>query len=219
MRIYEATLYDRPTWGDPQPVRFNGREVSREFVAETASKARYRFYRQLKESLSEVRFQDIRVRSLCRRPKQEMQDGWGERLKTANAIIRVIGSYGRHFLSENSDRSPQSLVKEPFFAYFGVDARNELWYVDRYSRKLILVRHQDWPGFSDGGTLRSLVSLLAHYIENGQDNVMRMLGPWPEWICGGDLWAYGDDMQKVRDEINALLGDDSRNWKTQAARA
>ena len=24
------------------------------------------------------------------------------------------------------------------------------------------------------------------------------LGPWPQWMCEGDLWGYGDDMQTVR---------------------
>jgi hypothetical protein len=133
-----------------------------------------------------------------------MQDGWGERLKTVNAIIRVIGSHGRHFLSENSDR--RTLVPDPFFSYFGVDGRNELWYVDRYTRKPILVRHRDWPGFSDGGTLRSLIQHFAHYIEVGAGIVTGAFGPWPEWRCGGDPWGYGGDgMQKVRAEITALL--------------
>jgi hypothetical protein len=204
MRIYEATLYDRTTWGDPQPVRIDGQEVSREFVAETASKARYQFYRELKEHIEDVRFQDIRVRSMCRQPRRQiMEDGLSKRLKTVNAMIRVIGSYGRHFLSENSDR--QTLIADPFFAYFVVDGRNELWYVDRYTRKPILVRHRDWHGFSDGGTLHSLVRHFAHYIEGGANIVMGAFGPWPEWRCGGDPWGYGDDMQRVRDEIAKIL--------------
>jgi hypothetical protein len=203
MRIYEATLLEKPTFGERQPVMIDGHEVSQEIIAETAGKARYSFYLDLKDCYDNVRFQDIRVRSMFREPRREMQDGWGERLNTANAIIRVIGSYGRHFLSENSDR--QTLVTDPFFAYFKVDGRNELWYVDRYTRKPILVRHQEWPGFSDGGTLHSLVAHLGRFIKGGSDVVMRAFGPWPEWICGGDPWGYGDDMQKVRDEIATLL--------------
>jgi hypothetical protein len=25
-----------------------------------------------------------------------------------------------------------------------------------------------------------------------------VFGPWPEWICGGDLWGYGAEMDVVR---------------------
>jgi hypothetical protein len=205
VRIYEATLYERPIAGfKPVPVRIDGEPVSREISAASGGKARYRFYRDMREAWGDsVRIQDIGIRSISKDPPCVMQDGWGERLKTVNAVIRVIGSHGRHFLSENSDS--RALVATPFFAYFGVDARNELWYVDRYTRKPILVRHQDWPGFSDGGTLRDLIRHLGAYISQAHPINMRYFGPWPQWSCGGDLWGYGNDMQKVRDDIAAIL--------------
>ena len=205
MHIYEATLYERPKYGDSSPVIIEGRPVSREFVAETHSKARYKFWCELKDAWDEVRIQDIHVRSLSKRPPVIRPDaGWEERLDMVNRIIKVIGSHGRHFLSENSDR--RELVEKPFFANFWVDKRSELWYRDRYKQNDVLVRHQDWPGFSDGGTLRSLVQHLADHIWHGKPISNHIVGPWPEWLCGGDLWGYGaDEMQKVRDGIAAIL--------------
>lgn len=205
MRLYEATLYERSDkYIDPQPVMCEGRPVAQEIAAENGGKARYRFWVDLCEAWGDsVRLQDIRVRSLSKSAPRHLESGWEQRMEKANAIIRVIGSHGRCFLSENSDRQP--LVKNPFFAHFKVDSRKEIWFVDRYSRKPTLVRHSDWPNFSDGGTLRSIVESLANYIRGGYEIPMRMFGPWPEWSCGGDLWGYGDDMQKVRDGIKAVL--------------
>lgn len=133
-------------------------------------------------------------------------DGWEDRLDVVNRIIKVIGSHGRHFLSENSDR--RELVDKPFFAHFKIDKRSELWYVDRYSRKDILVKHQDWPGFTDGGTLRDLVNHFADYIWNGKSIQMRSFGPWPDRACGGDLWGYGlEEMEKVREGVAGILSE------------
>lgn len=203
MKLYEATLYERPHFGDRRPVAFEGKEVSREIVAETSSKARYKFYCELYDGWSEVKIQDIRVRSLSKDPARSIDAGRESRLELVNAIIRVIGAHGRHFLSENSDR--RELIRNPFFAHFQVDKRNELWYVDRYTRMPILIRLRDWDGFSDGGTLRSLIEHFGRFITGGANIENRLFGPWPEWICGGDPWGYGDDMKKVRDEIAKLL--------------
>ena len=207
MGQYEAVLYDRPKWGDPRPVTIEGREVKQEIVAETHSKARWQFLSDLRDAWGdEIRFQDIRVKSLRNQSvRRDLQFGWAARQQQVHAIIRVIGSHGRHFLSENSDH--RALVENPFFAHFRVDDRRELWYVDRYSRKDILVRHSEWPGFSDGGTLRDLIKHFADYISGEAKEInMRHFGPFPEWSCGGDLWGYGkDEMQKVRYEIASIL--------------
>ncbi len=206
MRLYEATLYSRKTPGiTPEPVSCEGNPVSREIPAENAGKARYQFYCELSDAWEEVRIQDIHVRSLSKEPTRFLSLKWEERLEKANVIIRVIGSHGRHFLSENSDR--RALVENPFFAHFTVDNRNELWFVDRYTRKPSLVRLREWPHFSDGGTLRSLVDHLANYIAHNSQINQRIFGPWPQWSCGGDLWGYGEDMQKVRDGVKAILAE------------
>ena len=205
MRLYEATLYVKPSFGDPYPVTIDGRPVSREIVAENAGKARYSYFRDLRECWGdEVRIQDIRVRSLASRAAEApMADGWQSRLDLSNSIIRVMASFGRRFFSENSDR--RSPVDNPFIAHFMVDRVRELWFVDRYTRKPILVRHTDWPGFSDGGTLRQIIRHLAAHIGKADPINPRHFGPFPEWQCGGDLWGYGDDMPKVTEAVAAIL--------------
>lgn len=200
MGNYECTVYERPQFGDRQPVVIDGHVVSREIVAETASKARYRYWRDVSEYW-DVSLMDIRVRSLNRRVAPPLPDGWQVRLETANAIIRVIASHGRHFLSENSDR--RQLVADPFIAYFRVDKCNELWFVDRHSRRSILVRHQKWPGFSDGGTLRGIIQHLSEHIASAAIINPGYFGTSPDWM--NDHWGYGDDMLKVRDGVAAIL--------------
>lgn len=204
-RLYLCTLYEITKYGDSRPVMIEGQECCREYVALTAGKARMEYWRDLRDAWPDVRIQDIRVKSLSKRVATPLTQGWRERLEKANAIIRVIGSHGRRFLSENSDRRESELTPNPFFAYFFVDSQNELWYVDRYTRRPILVRLQDWSGFSDGGTLRSIIVHLAHYINACSVLEMRHFGPFPYWLCGGDPWGYGlDEMEKVREGIKAI---------------
>jgi hypothetical protein len=75
-----------------------------------------------------------------------------------------------------------------------VDKSGELWFVDRYTRKPVLVRHQEWRHFSEGGSLRSIVQHLAAYIRDRSPVNIHYFAPSPEWVCGGDLWGYGEDM-------------------------
>ncbi len=192
LRVYECTLYSRPRYGDPVPVVTDGHAWTTEKVAESAGKARYSYWRNLRDYYEEIELRDIRVRSLARKKADPMTNGWGARLETCNSIIRVIAKYGRHFLSENSDR--REPVANPFIAHFKVDKMGELWFVDRYTRKPILVRHDKWPGFSDGGTLRGIVQRLAEHIKTGQ---------------AIDI-GYGEDMARVRDEVAPLIAGETQ---------
>lgn len=198
--IYKCTVWEKSRFGDPRPVFVDGQEVSTEIVAETASKARYRYWLDVKDYW-DVKLQDIRVRSLNRQKAPAMPQGWEARLERCNAIISVIAAHGRHFLSENSDR--RDPVPNPFIAHLKVDPQGELWYVDRYSRKTILVRHQEWPGFSDGGTLRIIIQRLASHIVEGAPINPVYFGVSPDWMP--DHWGYGDDMPKVAAGVAAIL--------------
>lgn len=204
MRIYECTVMERPTFGDRRPVVTDGEEWTREMVAETAGKARYRYWRDVSESWQDIKLADIRVRSLAKRKAPAMNHGWQARMEKANAIIRVMASYGRLFFSSNSDKREAS--PDPFIAHFTVDACGELWFVDRYSRKPILVRLQEWRGFSDGGTLRGIVEHLAEHIKAETPINPGYFARSPQWVCKGDMWGYGDDMVKVETKVAALLG-------------
>lgn len=116
------------------------------------------------------------------------------RVQTANALIAVIASVGRRFL-RHGDR----------IGYFYL-AKGRPWYVDAYRGKPIYVLYRGrWRYFTEGGTLKELVQHLTDYIMRGKQVHGGVLGPWPDWICGGDLWGYGDDMEHVR-LVAALLG-------------
>lgn len=204
MPVYECVVYERPKFGDPQPVVVDGQVWSREVVAERAAKARYSFWLSVHEWNDEVRIIDIRVRSLRGKKAEPMADGWESRLETANAIIGVIASHGRRFFSQNADRRT-TCVENPFIARFQVDTRGELWFVDSYTRRLVLVRHSKWPGFSSGGTLRAIVEHLAEFIKAAKPVNIDYFSPSPQRVCNGDLWGYGTDMLKVRDEVQQLI--------------
>ena len=116
-----------------------------------------------------------------------------ERLGRVNELIAVIGSCGRHF-----------------FCYRGVvswlemDERGRIWFVDSWRGARIYTHyHGRWKGFTGGGTLKCLVESLQHYVIKGTLLSRRHFW-WPDWVCGGDLWAYGDDIGLVRSEAERL---------------
>lgn len=192
--LYECTVYEKSNYGDPHPVVTDGHVWSREVVAETASKARYSYWREVHECWDNIKLMDIRVKSLNRR-REVMPDGWPMRMYLCNRIIEVIAKYGRHFLSSNSDRrEPEA---NPFIAQFEVDQCGKLWYIDRYKQRPILVRLDKWRGFSDGGTLRDVIEHMRDHIV--EDKPLR--------LHFAEYWGYGEDMQKVAHEVTALMAD------------
>jgi hypothetical protein len=128
------------------------------------------------------------------------------RVAMANRAIEIIASHGRKFFSLHADgrktEEPERLSR------FELRQNGRLFFIDKYTQRPIYVAYRlgRWRGFSDGGTLRALVEELADWI-NGKCNdfPLNHLGPWPEWICGGDLWGYGEEMAKVREQITELL--------------
>jgi len=116
-----------------------------------------------------------------------------ERIQHANDVILSISRYGRHFFR---------CSRTGAVAHFVLDDRNRLRFVDEASRRAVLiVKGGEWRGFTNGGTMRALVEDLAEYIKTGRQ-IRNHFGPWPEWVCGGDLWGYGDDCAaNVRAEV------------------
>ena len=111
-----------------------------------------------------------------------------ERLQRANKLLRTIGSCGRRFFSREWDVSRLEL-----------DDRNRIWLWDSYTRKRIYTAYRGrWRHFSQGGTMRDLVMALCQFVRNGTKLPNRTFGPWPETLCNGDLWGYGEDMVTVR---------------------
>jgi hypothetical protein len=134
-------------------------------------------------------------------------DSRNGRLETANRIIEIISEHGRRFFSLNADR------REPVYpdriSRFEI-IKDRLWFRDKYTGKRIYVLYRAgrWRGFSEGGTLRSLVENLADYILKGAP-VRAHFGPWADWICHGDLWGYGDSMADVRRRIHELCSENA----------
>jgi hypothetical protein len=127
-----------------------------------------------------------------------------QRTDIANKAVEIIASHGRKFFSLEAEGRT---VERNRISRFELSDNGRLWFVDKYSQKPIYVayRRGHWRGFSEGGTLRSLVCSLADWINGKTEFPLDRLGPWPDWLCGGDLWGYGSEMQIVREKVKALL--------------
>lgn len=117
-----------------------------------------------------------------------------ERVAKVNELIRVIASHGRKFFAhgENVTR-------------FEIDARGRVWLTDHYSGKRIYTHYEGrWRGFTNGGTLKFLCVAFRDFITRGVPVPSHHFGPWPQWMCEGDPWAYGDDILPVREAASRL---------------
>lgn len=124
------------------------------------------------------------------RSKQSRKEA---RLRIANAFIQAISVYGRHFFRYIDQASNSSRVSR-----FELDTHGRIWFVDGYRGARIYTHHPGrWRGFTNGGTLRTVVEKLCDYIRTGEQPHLA-LGPWPEWYGDGDPWGYGQDMIQVR---------------------
>lgn len=115
-----------------------------------------------------------------------------ERIEHANAILLSMSRHGRRFFySDAYDR----------VARFELDAQDRVRIRDEQSdRSVLITKGGPWRGFNNGGTLRAMVEDLAKYIRTGE-KIRNHFGPWPEWICGGDPWGYGEAAADVRAEV------------------
>lgn len=115
------------------------------------------------------------------------------RIEHANAIILSMSGHGRRFFYNS---------KHDRVARFEIDSAGRLRFRDEYTDKCIALIHGGkWRGFTNGGTMRAIIEDLAQYIRTGK-KIRNHFGPWPDWICDGDLWGYGDDAGKVRAEVS-----------------
>jgi hypothetical protein len=131
-----------------------------------------------------------------------------------------VGGAGREWVEERRDRAVQSNAMigaiaccgRQFFRHkeavsrFDVDDRGRVWFTDKYTCRRVYTHYPGrWRGFTEGGTLRAMVEGMRDFITSGMLLSPRYFGPWPEWVCGGDLWGYGADaMQEVRDAAEQI---------------
>lgn len=119
-----------------------------------------------------------------------------ERLAAANKLVYVIASLGRRFFYHDGRTGALSITH----------GTNRLVWIDHHSKREVhILRGGRMRGFTGGGTLQSLVENLADFVRTGKPVRADTFGPWPEWLCEGDLWGYGSDMAAVR-EAAAVLG-------------
>lgn len=115
-----------------------------------------------------------------------------DRLQHANAVLRAMGAHGRRFFYSSKNDRYSELV---------FDRGGRLRLIDDYTGKSVaIIKGDRWRGFSHGGTCRAIVEDLANYVRTGKPT-RNHFGPWPEWICDGDLWGYGDGAAAVRNDI------------------
>ena len=118
-----------------------------------------------------------------------------ERLASANALLQHIASCGRHFFAHKGEVSRLE-----------IDHRGRLRFHDSYTNKRIYLHtNHAWHGFTEGGTLRGLIVELKEYVMGDRHFLSPgRLGPWPAWLCEGDLWGYGDAMGRIRETAQTL---------------
>lgn len=110
-----------------------------------------------------------------------------ERVKHANALIRVISDHGRRFFFNTDSKR---------VAHIELDGRGKLFWIDDYRATRVCMEkvggyETDWRGFSHGGTLKDLARQMREYIKTGERISIA-------WICrqqlggNGDIWGYGE---------------------------
>lgn len=112
-----------------------------------------------------------------------------KRIDAVNELIKVIGSHGRKFFNYQGR-----------FAYIEIDSRGKVWWIDEYSQSRIYTHYCGrWRGFNHGGTLKGLVAGFREFVSKGAHVKAEHFGPWPQYLCNGDIWGYGNDMNVIRD--------------------
>ncbi len=112
-----------------------------------------------------------------------------ERLKAANEFIAVIASCGRKFFQHKG-----------FISTLELSETGRVFFIDYYTKKRIYTHRKfvRWDGFSNGGTMKSLIESLRDFITKGA--TMRAGYFQPEMDNGlKNPWGYGKDILKVKD--------------------
>ncbi len=116
-----------------------------------------------------------------------------ERLTKANEFIRVIATTGRKFFSHQDRVSVLCL-----------DGQGRINLIDCYTKRLVYTHYNgEWRGFSQGGTMRSLIIRLREYIQGVIPTGAELFDKLPihygdQTICPNYGWGYPeDDMNTV----------------------
>lgn len=128
--------------------------------------------------------------------------GRQQRTKNANELIGTIASCGRKFFN-----------KRTHVSFFELQEVSRLFYVDGFRGKRVWTHSRQWfysRNIGEGGTLAAMLRDLQKYIMHGS-KLSQNHFYWKPWICNGDLWGYGDDMEIVRKKAVELGIIDPKN--------
>lgn len=99
-----------------------------------------------------------------------------QRLANVNEFIEIIASMGRRFFNY----SPSDGVERCAWMY--LDSHGHVYFVDDYSGKHIYTHYSGrWKGFTNGGTLKSLVELFRDHIKRDDKLNSRYFEPRCPW--------------------------------------
>jgi len=127
-----------------------------------------------------------------------------ERLAHANELIQIIASHGRRFFYRDTSSARSTILREKNGHAGGNVSQLELrrgrvFYIDSYSGKAIYTHKtvwaNRWAGFSNGGTLRSLVEDLRDYVLHGTQISSWKIG-LPRSADGSladNTWGYSEE--------------------------
>jgi hypothetical protein len=100
----------------------------------------------------------------------------------ANQLIQVIARHGRRFLYSPAHDRVARLVYDK--SVYLMDAKSGV--------RVVLRNNGEWAGFSHGGTLRDLVTMMRDYVMKGTRIGFHFIG-LERTFGKGNIWGYTDD--------------------------
>lgn len=124
----------------------------------------------------------------------------------ANQLLEVIASHGRRFFYCPKTERVARLVYDTKVHL--IDAKT--------GTKIVLRNNGSWTGFSHGGSLRELVTMMRDYVTKGTRIGMHFIG-MERTFGDGNIWGYPADALQACREAASLLPITTPHEKERAA--
>lgn len=122
-----------------------------------------------------------------------------ERLDECNFLIEQISKHGRKFFNYQKQKGRTSKLELGF--------QERVYFIDGYTGKRIYThrRYCRWNGFTEGGTLKSLVEAMRNYITFGDKIRFSSICAPDFYGDGGNVWGYeNSEADKLRESVKHL---------------